>query len=246
EQLVNSGRFNRLVEVPSAGRSFLAAVGVVNSAGGDRSGIVHVDLERFISGNDDFFAPFPVGTEVGGREFADLDFSPDGLLAFGASRVNVRTSGDSARGSVIRMDASLQTIDFINDAGQPDTRVRPRYQVDALTALRGQPSGILYVPRAASSDLLVVADLDQDALFVLDPLSSEMPLLGRIDVPGGPFTLRAATINGRELVFATLFYNHGLAVVDVSSADPIDFELAGVLRDIGPENEAIQPGERAR
>lgn len=246
ELLLSQGRFNRVLQVPvAAGASepynFLAAVGIIAGGNTQRAGIVHINLDQFFAGESDFSTDYVVGSGVGGREFADLVFSPDGAFAYGATRVTARTAGDSARGSVIRMDASIVPVERRNDVGELEIVRRPSYEVDAVTALRGQPSGIVYLERASGPDIVVVADLDQDALFVLDAESAEMPVLGRIDVSGGPFSMASTVLEGREYVVVTLFYEHGLALVDVSSPNPAQFRLAHVVR-----NSRLDAAERAR
>ncbi len=246
ELLLSQGRFNRVVQVPVApGASepynFMAAAGIIANGGTQRAGLVHIDLDLFLTGEDRYNTNFVIGTEVGGREFADLTFSPDGRFAYGATRVTARTAGDSARGSVIRMDATITPIERTNAQGEIEVTRRPGYEVDAITALRGQPSGILYLERVSGPDVLVVADLDQDSLFILDALSAEMPVIGRIDAPGGPLSLATTVLNGREYVVVTLFYEHAVALVDLSASDPADFNLAHLIR-----NSRLDPAERAR
>ncbi|MEO0814714.1 MAG: hypothetical protein AAFY60_17765, partial [Myxococcota bacterium] len=161
---VQGGRLNTLVRVPvpdtaTEDYNYLAAAGIVLSGGAERAGIVHVDLDAYLTGEERFNSSFTVGTFVGGREIADLVFSPDGQRAFAATRVNVRTAGDSARGLVYRLDTTIEPIEFLNQQGEIELQRRPRYATIATTSLRGQPSGIIYLKRDAASDLIVVSDL---------------------------------------------------------------------------------------
>lgn len=240
EELASTGRLNDLVLMPGVDRPFLAAVGFAGSGDGNRASVLHLELDSFVARDRLFSSLFLPGTEVGGTEFADVVFAPDGRFAFGATRINNRTSQDSARGSVIRLDTRLETVEFTDDLGERDSLLRPRYEVDAQTALRGQPSGAVYLERP-EGDILAISDLDQDSIFFLDPRSAEMPVIGRVDVPGGPFSLVGTTLSTGPVLVATLFYEHGLAVVDVSGDDASDFRVSARI-----ENRVLEPADRAR
>lgn len=240
EELATTGRLNNLVLMPGVDRPFMAAVGFSGSGDGNRASVLHLELDSFVARDRLFSSLFLPGTEVGGTEFADLVFAPDGRFAYGATRINNRTSQDSARGSVIRLDTRLETVEFTDDLGERDSLLRPRFEVDAQTALRGQPSGAVYLERP-EGDLLAISDLDQDSIFFLDPRSAEMPVIGRVDVPGGPFSLVGTTLSTGPVLVATLFYEHGLAVVDVSGNDASDFRVSARI-----ENRVLEPADRAR
>lgn len=229
ESLLGPGRFNTLVLVPGQEGKFAAAAGFLG--GSPSSGvatIVHLDLERFLLGENDFFAPFEVGFETRAQEIVSLVFNPEGTTAYGVARVTNLGGDITARGSVLRFDTTLERRDLLDGRGDRTSVVRPKYALEGQTALRGLPSDAVYLERP-EGDLLAVTDLNADVVYVLDPTGVELPLLARIDVPGGPFAVRAATIAGRPSLVVTLFSGHGLAILDVAG-EPSRFRLSATLR----------------
>lgn len=233
------GRFNELLVIPRTGNRFLAAIGFTRSGNADRAAVVHVDLDLFLNREENSASIAQIGAEIGGREFSAAVFDPTGRRLYTVARVTNPTFTDNARGAVYRLDTTIERIDQINGQGERDTVERPRFEIEAVTALRGQPSGVVYLERP-EGDLLVISDLDQDAIYVLDALSTEMPVLARLDVPGGPFTVRATTVAGQPMLLATLFYDHGLALIN-ASGEPSDFRLNTIIR-----SDRLGVGERAR
>ncbi|MEO1171821.1 MAG: hypothetical protein AAFX94_07175 [Myxococcota bacterium] len=239
EALIAVGRFNDLQIVPGTEGRFMAALGFTRPGSQNRAVVVHVDLDLFLDRDDEPQVVLDLGSDVGGQEFASGVFDPTGRWLYAVTRVTNPTFTDNARGAVYRVDATIERFDITNDQGERDVFERPRYQVEGVTALRGQPSGAVYIPRA-DGDLLVVSDLDEDAVYVLDPLSSELPVLARLDVPGGPFTLRSTEVAGRPLIVAGLFYDHGIALIDATGA-PSNFRVTTIVR-----SDRLGVGERAR
>lgn len=229
-----------LISVPNADPPLIAAVGDAVSGGERRSLIAHVDINRWLQRLPRSTQRIVPGSVTGGEGLASFAFSPDGLRGFGSDRINARGTTVNPRGALLAFDTSMTTEETIDESGAPIRVSYPRYQVEGGTPLRGQPSAVVYLERP-EGDLVATVDLDQDAVYFNDPSVPGVPVVGRIDVPGGPFSAIPAVVSGRTYLVCTSFFDHAVALIDVSGPSPTDFRLAAIVRDDG-----LEKGERAR
>ncbi|MFC1610215.1 YncE family protein [Myxococcota bacterium] len=234
-----SGVANLAVHPDTSG-AFVAGASQVSGSDSVLSTIYSIDVGRALEQKEDGSwrrsdnVPWrhSINAELGGLDLLGIAFSPSGQLAFVSNR---------RPDSVVVLDASLLTIEEIQDDGSIRHIVRPRYSVVGATPIPDRPAGVVYVPRADVSDLVVVASFDDDVLFALTPQGTELKITGRLDNVGlGPFALARASRGGRELLLVTTFFDHGLAIFDVTPAEPTSFELLAHLRseETEPEREA--------
>lgn len=229
-----------IVAVPQVAEPYVAVVGEAVSGGNRRSLIAHVDVNRWLQRMPRATERIVPGSITGGETLAGFAFSPDGARGYGADRINSRGTTVSPRGALLSFDTSLESVETLDEAGQPIYVDYPSYRVEGGSPLRGQPSSVLYLERP-EGDLVAAIDLDQDAIYFVDPSVPDAPIVGRIDVPGGPFVAKATVLDGRTYIVASLFYDHGVALVDVGGVTPADFFVSAIVRDDG-----LPRGERAR
>ncbi len=103
-------------------------------------------------------------------------------------------------------------------------------------------SDVVYVPRA-TSDLVVVTSLTQDALYFFDPTDQDLQMVHRMTLAAGqgPVGLLPVQVGGKDYLLVSTFFDHGLTVIDISATNYTDFT---VLTSIHDETFAAAPRVR--
>jgi DNA-binding beta-propeller fold protein YncE len=221
-----------LVPHPDAGGSFVLGTGQLYSVDSPGSTLYSVDVGGTLATEEDRVSSVRVSAELGGDELYGLAFSPDGRRAFAANR---------RPDAVVVLDTSIETVEEPQRDGTIDDIDRPRLRILGATPVPDKPTGIVYLPRA-NGDVVAVASLDGDVVFVLTPLGAELQISGRLDDVGlGPYGMAHATRAGRELLLVTTFFDHGLAIFDVTSPEPASFVRVAHIR-----SGKTEPAQEAR
>ncbi|RYF03017.1 MAG: hypothetical protein EOO40_12665 [Deltaproteobacteria bacterium] len=174
---------------------------------------------------------FDFGLSIGtGQDRADVSgaiFSP-----VDASRVYLAQANPDAVAILERSEVPASTVQAdgtITYAPRLQTQVGPTAPMNDA-----RPSQVVYVQRGnANSDLLAVSSLARDAIFFFEPSEGALKLAGRFALARGqgPFDLMHVAADGKDYLFVTTFFDHGLTVLDISSAAYGDFRLAASLHD---------------
>jgi len=221
-----------LVPHPDAGGSFVIGTGQLYSVDSPGSTLYSVDVGGTLAREEDRVSSVRVSADLGGDELYGLAFSPDGRRAFVANR---------RPDAVVVLDTSIETVEEAQRDGTIDDIDRPRLRIVGATPVPDKPTGIVYVPRA-NGDVVAVASLDGDVVFVLTPQGAELQISGRLDDVGlGPYGMAHATRGGRELLLVTTFFDHGLAIFDVTSPEPASFVRVAHIR-----SDETEPAQDAR
>lgn len=204
----------------------------------DQSTIYDIDLERAHTGKPDYFRVHQIGRNFGGYELADLVFARQGGTAPRAYAANRDPD------SIVVLDTELATrIEYDPVVKQFAERLVPRYLPVGVVNVPGQPSGLTYIERTSGPDLLAVAAFDDDALFILSVTGDSLRVDRRIDRVGqGPYDILRVHRGGRDLLLVTAFFDHAVAIIDITPADPQRFSLLGHLRN----PDSVSSTDRAR
>ena len=216
------------------------AIGSRSSAGGVSSATIfgiNVDDYEFRATEDTDFASvdfnnrakiarIDIRAQAGGFTLADLAFSEDGNRAFAAVSFAQPTAGSSD--SVLMLNARPRSRDILLANDTIQVVQRPEYDVIDTLAVPGTPQSVSYVARLGAPPLLVTATFNDNALHFVRVGDTSLDAVTRLDrrVGSGPVVVRHArfTPSGataeRDFVVVTSFLSHGIAVFDVTEADP--------------------------
>ncbi len=184
-----------------------------------------------------------VADEPNGVRYRRLqpEFGTDqvGGLAFSADGERTYVSAQSPDG-VVELDSQVRPALVTDDAGDTTLLEAPQYDLAGAVPLLGSPNGILYVERQTGTPIVVAAALRKDALYILRPDGATLELVGEVaDVGQGPFAMVYLPFEGRDWLLVTTFYDHGVAVVDISGDEPRNFARRYHLRSKEKEYDAI-------
>lgn len=171
-----------------------------------------------------------VGRELGGTEAIGVAFSPDGNYAYVANRRS---------DALLILSTSLQTVEQKDDVGNYVLVQRPSFAPLGALALGRSPSGLTYVDRQGAPDLVAVSCFDDDLLYIFEVEGGTARLVSRLgDLGRGPFAVRYLRTQGRDWLAVSVFFDHALSIVDVSSTSPDNFGLIAKLK--SPETKAAE------
>lgn len=222
---IGSGALLNLIKHPMPDRTAVYLTGTSHASSGnvDRSFLYDIDITSSLSDAQDVVQRRDVGHDLGFvmpqtlAEISAVAFSTDGQTAY-ATHHGINTHGDG--------------VVVLKNLG-PESQTKPTMTtVGALALDRSQPTDILLVHRPAG-DLLVVASLSQDTLYFLAPQGDSVRLVHRMEgdnVGHGPFAMVHTNYRGRDYLFVTTFFDHGVTVIDITEARPSAFKrLARIL-----------------
>lgn len=131
--------------------------------------------------------------------------------------------------------AQLQApIEGIERAGVVDgVGQAPAFKLRATEVLADQAlNELAYLPRA-TGDLLVASSFVRDTLYFFAESGDGLALVHRIKLGRGrgPAALVPVDVDGRSFLAVTTFFDHGLDLIDVSSANVADFRLHARVSD---------------
>ncbi len=107
---------------------------------------------------------------------------------------------------------------------------RPRGIVRWSTALEGESADIVVYDHKVLGKLALASIIDTDVIEVFS-VSSGL-LLGRIATEGGPYSMALVKgKDGTDWLLVTEFYNHGLAIYDISANSVSEFSLKQRIND---------------
>ncbi|MEZ4270374.1 MAG: hypothetical protein R3C68_02710 [Myxococcota bacterium] len=185
------------------GNSTVYSMGLRRTLDGEQE----IDASRVLSAHS-------IGSEVGGLDVLDFAFNPSGDRAYALNR---------GPESVVILDTSLESVQ-VRSGGVNFYEQRPMYRPIGALSLRGRPSALVYLPRTEGPDLLAVSSFADDAVFILSVQGETFQVEQRIDRVGlGPYDIIAVQRAGRSFLLVSTFFDHGLAVIDVSSSAPENF-----------------------
>jgi DNA-binding beta-propeller fold protein YncE len=239
--LSNSG-VTSLVPHPDASGTHLAATsrGIGTSSGVDSS-LYSVDVGRSLADDRSRVERHDLSQWIGGRELVGLAFSPDGSLAFATNRYREQDNRPLANGVVV-FDATIETVEEVESDGEIRHVERPRFFVLGEAPMAGSPSAVEYVTRAQGGDLVAVASFDDDEIVLFEVRGSELSPVGRLDDVGvGPFDMLHVSVDGHELLVVCTFFDHSVAVYDLTPAEPIFFSRLTTLS--SDETEPVPRGQ---
>lgn len=227
--LSNSG-ITSLVPHPDASGTHIAATsrGIGGTSGVDSS-LYSIDVGRSLADERSRVDRRDLSHWIGGRELAGLEFSPDGSLAFATNRGREQSNRPLAD-SVVILDSRIEAVEEVDSDGEIRRVERPRFFVLGEAPLPGQPSAVEYVARAQGGDLVAVASFDNDEIVFFELRGTELHAVGRLDDVGvGPFDMLHATVDGRELLVVSTFFDHTVAIYDLTPAEPVFFSRLATL-----------------
>jgi hypothetical protein len=144
--------------------------------------------------------------------------------------------------TALRLDLPPYTT--LDDAGtvQVQTNLLAFTLLDAQSVAHSTLSDVAYISRDAG-DLLVTTSLTQDMVYFFDPTGDDLQLVHRMHLPQGqgPVALLHAVVDGRDVLLVSTFFDHGLTVLDIASANFSDFFVLASLHD---ENFPVAPRVR--
>jgi hypothetical protein len=218
-----------VVTYPAAtGRTFLAATSRNLRAAeqtGDMAALYDIDVDLTLDAERDRFRVHEIGRFFGGYELRDIAFATD------ASGAPLTFVANSSPNSITVLDSRLEQITDFDVIKGSSKRLVPRYLALGAFPVSGRPSGLAYVGRGPLPGVLAVTSFDDDSLFLLAVNGPTLELSRRLDRIGqGPFTIRSASVSGRQLLLITAFFDHAVVVVDLTDADPQKWWVAGELR----------------
>lgn len=240
------GRFNTgvgaLAVHPGFAEARLAATSQILVAdNADLATVYDFNVAELLAGETTSFRSIRIGDELGGQESLDLVFNNGGtpgkpLRAYLANRFpDGVTVLDAEPQRVIEVDVFGDPI-IDPQTGEPRFTEVPRYVPIGAITIPGRPSGMAYVPRTTGFDRLAVASFDSDSVFILSVLGDSLRLDRRLEgVGAGPFYVEYLRVDGRDLLFVSVFFDHGLTVIDVTPEDPQDITVLGMVRNLQQE-----------
>lgn len=216
-----------LAVYPDATRALLVATSQLAASDSPQSRLLEFDVARSFAEGEGVTSQASVSSVAGGRELMDLVFSSDGTRLVATNHTP---------DALLLLDTSLTTVQQREDNGTYTSLVRPRYDLLAALPLPGRPSGIAML----SDELVAVTSLQEDAVFVVRIANDALQLVRRFDdVGAGPFQAAVVQRDTRTLLIVTTFFDHGVAVFDVTGADAQAYSYLGALR-----SATINPAER--
>jgi DNA-binding beta-propeller fold protein YncE len=227
--LANSGVSSLVVHPDLAGTHIAATSRGIGGSTGVDSALYSVDVGRSLADQRSRVEYYDLSRWIGGYEVAGLTFSPDGRLAFATNRGREADGRPLAEGVVV-LDATLETVEEVDSDGQIRRVERPRYFVLGQAPVPGRPTAVEYVARAEGEDLVAVASFDEDEVTFFAVRGTELFPVGRLDdVGGGPFDMLHASYGGHELLLVSTFFDHAVAVYDLTPAEPVFFSHLATL-----------------
>ncbi|HET6346062.1 MAG TPA: hypothetical protein VFH51_14090, partial [Myxococcota bacterium] len=185
----------------------------------NRSVLYGIDVGTSLREARDVVLRTELNADVGGQDIT--------ALAFSRSEANPRAYvTNRSPDSVVALALTKAQTTRINAQGQTEPGQTELVSVRSVMPVdKSQLTDIVYLRRPAG-DLLVAASLLQDVLYFFDPADDRLQLVYRMKLPEGqmgPFAMQHVRLNGRELLFVSTFFSHGLVVMDVSSPSFVDF-----------------------
>lgn len=221
-QEIGKSGIGQLIVHPDASGNFLAGLSQAISSDGVQSSVYDIDIERQLAKAHNAVALHDIHAAAGGSELNQMVFSPDGSRAYVTSR--------STPDSIVSLNSTVRLLPDLQSDGTVSLYARPAYDVVGAFPLKGRPTGLTYIPKG-SGDLLVATAFEDDKTFILSPEADTLSVVRELDdVGNGPFALTSTTVDGRDLVIVAAFYDHSLAVYDVTSSSPADFKLLVKVR----------------
>jgi hypothetical protein len=185
----------------------------------DRSVVYGIDVAKSLREERDAVLRADLNADVGGQDITALAFSQS------ATRPRAYVT-NRAPDSVVALALTKPRTAFINAQGETEPGETEVVSVRSVMPVdKSQLTDIVYLPRPAG-DLLVAASLLQDVLYFFDPADDRLQLVYRMKLPEGqmgPFAMQHVRLDGRDLLFVSTFFSHGLVVMDVSSSSFVDF-----------------------
>jgi hypothetical protein len=187
------------------------------------SHVYDIDVISSIATGKDDVVNISMFDQVGGVEATDLAFSPSGERAYVTNR---------SEDTIGILDSRLVPTDIpAADGSYVSGVLRPQYTSIDAERVAEMPSSVVYVSRATGGDLLAVVSFEDNALTLLSVDGDNLRLERRFDrFVGGPWDVVHVQRGAVDFLLVSAFESHGLAVINVTSADPSDWKFLTVLR----------------